>query len=111
MTTGRSFNIASMLPEMAAKQPYTPAIFYPAGRDANGKRRYTHYTYEQLDRESDIIARGLEAIGITRGMRTALMVTPSLEFFALTFGIFKAGAAPVEGEDGANEEEDGVPDS
>ena len=23
------------------------------------------------------------------------MVTPSLEFFALTFGIFKAGAAPV----------------
>lgn len=95
MSARTSFNIASTLPEMAAKQPYTPAIFYPAGRDANGKRRYTHYTYAQLDHDSDVIARGLEAIGITRGMRTTLMVTPSLEFFALTFAIFKVGAVPV----------------
>jgi acyl-CoA synthetase (AMP-forming)/AMP-acid ligase II len=30
-----------------------------------------------------------------RGVRTVLMVKPSLEFFALTFGLFKAGAIPV----------------
>src|SRR5947208_10769478 len=28
-------------------------------------------------------------------MRTVLMVTPSLDFFALTFALFKAGAVPV----------------
>ncbi len=88
-------NIASTLPAMAARVPYTPAIVYPNGRDARGKRLYSHYTFRQLDDESDVIAAGLEAMGITRGMRTVLMVTPSLEFFALFFAIFKAGAVPV----------------
>src|SRR5262249_24056228 len=30
-----------------------------------------------------------------RGVRTVLMVKPSLEFFALTFALFKIGAVPV----------------
>lgn len=88
-------NIASRLPLMAAQVPHKPAIIYPQGRDARGKRLYVHYTFRQLDRQSDIIAAGLEAVGITRGMKTVLMVKPSLEFFALTFAIFKAGAVPV----------------
>ena len=88
-------NIAAALPRMAAEIPYSPAIFYPCGRGADGKVRYTHYTYKQLDEQSALIARGLTEVGIGRGVRTALMVKPSLEFFALTFGIFKAGAVPV----------------
>ena len=88
-------NIAGFLPRMAESLPYAPAIYYPCGRGADGKVRYTHYTYRQLDEQSDLIARGLTAVGVGRGVRTALMVKPSLEFFALTFGIFKAGAVPV----------------
>ena len=88
-------NIASRLPLMAAEAPHRPAIIFPAGRDARGKRLYSHYTFQQLDRQSDIIAAGLEAVGIGRGTKTVLMVKPSLEFFALTFAIFKAGAVPV----------------
>ncbi len=88
-------NIAAYLPEMARKQPHRPAVSFPAGRDGNGRVKYTHYTFRQLDRESDWIARGLALSGIGRGVRTALMVKPSLEFFALTFGVFKAGAVPV----------------
>ena len=42
-----------------------------------------------------MIATGLAAVGIVRGMRTALMVEPSLEFFGLTFALFKLGAVPV----------------
>jgi acyl-CoA synthetase (AMP-forming)/AMP-acid ligase II len=49
----------------------------------------------QLDQESDYLAHGLEAAGITRGIRTVLMVKPSIEFFALIFAIFKTGAVPV----------------
>jgi len=90
-----SCNIAAFLPELAATQPYTAAVVFPHGTDANGKVSYTHYTFEQLHRESDLIAAGLTAVGIGRGVRTALMVKPSLEFFALTFAIFKAGAVPV----------------
>ncbi len=88
-------NMATALSEMAARQPFTPAIMFPHGRDDLGNVAYTHYTYAQLDHQSDRVARGLQHIGIGRGVRTALMVKPSLEFFALTFGIFKAGAVPV----------------
>jgi acyl-CoA synthetase (AMP-forming)/AMP-acid ligase II len=88
-------NIAAVLPAMAERRPFQPAIMFPDGRDENGRVRYTHFTYRQLDEESDRIARGLEAVGIGRGVRTVLMVRPSLEFFALAFAMFKAGTVPV----------------
>ncbi len=90
-----SCNIAQALVETARERPHKAAVIFPHGRSPGGKVSYTHYTYRQLDQVSDRIAGGLRAIGIGRGVRTALMVTPSLEFFALTFGIFKAGAVPV----------------
>ncbi len=88
-------NISSHLKKMARLQPYKRAVVYPAGRDASGKVAYTHLTFRQLDMESDCLATGLELCGISRGTRTILMATPSLEFFALTFALFKVGAIPV----------------
>ena len=90
MSSGGLTNIAAHLPEMARRQPDTPAIHIPAGSG-----RYHTYSFKQLDQESDWIAHGLESIGIVRGVRTALMVTPGLEFFALTFALFKVGAVPI----------------
>eukprot|EP00913_Durusdinium_trenchii_P023379 g21957.t1 len=60
-----------------------------------GRVTYSHLTFEQLDRESDRLARGLAAIGIQPGSRIVLMVRPGLEFIALTFALFKAGAVIV----------------
>ena len=88
-------NIASYLNQAAKTQPYKRAVVYPAGRDKYGRVTYAHLTFLQLDRESDYLAHGLEAAGITRGIRTVLMVKPSIEFFALIFAIFKTGAVPV----------------
>lgn len=88
-------NVASILVDQARRQPHAVAVYYPEGRNRDGKTRYTHYTYRQLDLESDRIARGLAAMGVGRGVRTALMVKPSLEFFALTLAIFRLGAVPV----------------
>ncbi len=88
-------NIAAFLGEIAALDPHGPAIFAPAGTDAFGHTRYVHHTRLQLDQRSDAIARGLQAVGIGRGVRVAVMVKPGLELFALTFGLFKAGAVPV----------------
>jgi acyl-CoA synthetase (AMP-forming)/AMP-acid ligase II len=95
MNQAAATNIAEMLPAMALQQPNAPAIYYPTGRRKNGKCVYENYTYAELDEQSNRIAAGLEAIGIRRGMRCVLMVTPSLDFFALTFAIFKVGAVPV----------------
>lgn len=88
-------NIAAALPRMARLQPQALAVVAPAGHDREGKRSYARLTYQQLDEQSDVIARGLRSYGLSRGMRTVLMVKPGLEFFALTFALFKAGIVPV----------------
>ncbi len=88
-------NVAEHLPRMARDRPDALAIVFPAKRDRRGARRYTKWTYAQLETESSRIADGLSQIGIGRGTRTVLMVRPSLPFFALTFGLFKLGAVPV----------------
>ena len=88
-------NIAEALPRMARQQPDALAVVFPQGKNPDGSRAYSRLTYRQLDAQSDAIARGLRASGLTRGMRTVLMVKPSLEFFALTFALFKAGIVPV----------------
>jgi acyl-CoA synthetase (AMP-forming)/AMP-acid ligase II len=88
-------NIAEALSDMARSRPHALAVVCPSGRDRQGRARHTHRTFQQLDRDSNAIARGLEGLGVSKGARTALMVKPSLEFFALTFALFKAGAVPV----------------
>jgi acyl-CoA synthetase (AMP-forming)/AMP-acid ligase II len=88
-------NIAAALPRMARLQPQALAVVSPCGLGSDGRRAYARLTYQQLDEQSDVIARGLKAYGLSRGMRTVLMVKPSLEFFALTFALFKAGIVPV----------------
>lgn len=88
-------NVAHHLRTMARVQPYRRAVVYPAAHDHNGRVAYSHLTFRQLDRESDCFAHGLIQAGITRGTRTIVMLRPSLEFFALTFAMFKVGAVPV----------------
>ena len=87
-------NVAQHLPEAARTRPYDLAVVCPA-RGGSLAGAYKHYTFNQLNAESDRLARGLARIGIQRGMRTVLMVPPSLEFFALTFALFKLGAVLV----------------
>jgi len=87
MTIPAFVNIAAHLPRMAQQQPNTTAIIFPRGNQ--------HMTFQELDRLSDRICHGLIRFGITSGIRTVLMVTPSPEFFALTFALFKVGAVPV----------------
>lgn len=95
MSNEPQVNIALHLEAMARHQPQRQAVVFPHGRDASHRVSYTHLTFRQLNDESDLIAAGLIDYGITRGMRTVLMVTPSLEFFAITFALFKIGAVPV----------------
>ena len=95
MSSDLTVNIASHLPAMAEIKPHMPAVVFPEGRDAAGRVSYTHLTLRQLNDLSDKIAHGLVKIGIERSTRTVLMVKPSLDFFALTFALFKVGAVPV----------------
>ncbi|MBL9038379.1 MAG: AMP-binding protein [Archangium sp.] len=85
-----SVNIASHIPAMAALDPKRAALIAPDGRGG-----WSSMSFGELNARSDAYARGLEAIGIGRGVRTVLMVPPSFDFFPLVFGLFKAGAVIV----------------
>lgn len=93
--TGRILNIADRLRESAKMVPWQAAVVFPEGRDKVGRVAYTQLTFQQLDEESDRLARGLVAMGAGPGTRLVLMVRPSLEFIALTFAIFKSGSTCV----------------
>lgn len=56
---------------------------------------YQELNFSELNQQSDRLAHGLNAYGITRGMKAVLMVTPSVDFFTLTFALFKAGVVPI----------------
>jgi acyl-CoA synthetase (AMP-forming)/AMP-acid ligase II len=86
--------MSAHLAAMAARQPDAPAVLAPH-RDRAGQLHYDQLTFRELNADCDRLARGFERIGIRRGVRTALMVPPSLDFFALTFALFKVGAVPV----------------
>ncbi len=92
-------NVADYLPRMAALQPDAVAMYFPTrhfeSTAGTSRRVYTEMTYRELDERSSRIAAGLEAGGVRKGNRAALMVRPSPELFALTFGMFKAGVVPV----------------
>ena len=87
-------NIASALIEQAGRQGDNVAIHYPVGK-RGGQVQYESVSYRALNGLSDDYARGLAEYGIGRGVRTALMLTPGLDFFAMFFALFKAGAVPV----------------
>lgn len=88
-------NISLRLREKAQEFPYKRAVVCPAGRDKNNLILYRQITFSQLDLLSDHLAFGLEHIGIGRGTRTILMVTPSMDFFITIYAMFKVGAVPV----------------
>ncbi|MEO1994937.1 MAG: fatty acid CoA ligase family protein [Planctomycetaceae bacterium] len=88
-------NIADRLRLTAQACPHQRAVVFPAGRDRMGRVTYSQLTFEQLDDESDRLARGLIRQGVGPQSRIVLMVRPGLEFIALTFALFKSGAIVV----------------
>ena len=87
-------NVASALSRQAEQQPNATAIHYPAGTPFR-RVKYKSCSYLELNELSDCYARGLREYGIEAGTRTALMVTPGLDFLAMFFAMFKAGVVPV----------------
>jgi acyl-CoA synthetase (AMP-forming)/AMP-acid ligase II len=88
-------NIALRLKATAEELPNAKAVVAPVGRDRSGRVAYSHVSFRQLDRESDLLARGLCDLGVVPGTRLVLMVRFSIEFVSLVFAAFKAGAVIV----------------
>ncbi|HEY3968055.1 MAG TPA: fatty acid CoA ligase family protein [Planctomycetaceae bacterium] len=86
MTNSTFLNIAATLHETATQRPNQAAVIEPGGRSVS---------FRELDDLSDRLAHGMIGMGIEPGRRLVLMVRPGIEFIALTFALFKAGAVVV----------------
>ncbi|MBA3251055.1 MAG: AMP-binding protein, partial [Geodermatophilaceae bacterium] len=75
--------------EAAGAHPERPALILPTRGD------FQVTTYAGLLERGEQAARHLTQRGIGPGMRTALMVPPILDFFALTYALLRIGAVPV----------------
>ena len=94
--TPSPLNVAAYLARMAAAESGRAALHAPVRRvNPDGPSDHRTITFAELHADTDAIAHGLTAAGIGRGTRTALMVPPSPDFFALTFALFKVAAVPV----------------
>jgi len=89
------YNVAAALAEMAARNPYRPAIIFPAGRDAGGRAKTVQLNFQQLNAECDRYAHGLTTFGVRMGDRVLLMVRPGVELIAVAFALVRMGAVPV----------------
>ncbi len=89
-------NIASRLKSIAKLIPSGIAIAEPSGPPVpGGARSYSLTTFDELDKTSDAIARGLVEWGVRPGMRMAMLVPFSGQFITLVFALLKAGAVGI----------------
>ncbi|MFL2870770.1 MAG: fatty acid CoA ligase family protein [Pirellulaceae bacterium] len=93
-------NVAQFLSEFAADQPDQLAIAAPKPAVAHDRgmaldQRYSMITFSELDDVSSRLAAGLKQMGVTPGMRLALMVPPSIDFITWVFALLKSGAVSI----------------
>ncbi len=79
----------ALLAEWAGRHPGRPALHLPA------RRGFATTTFGELNRRVDAVAAGLQHAGLRTGMRTALLVPPSADFFVLAYALLRLGTVPV----------------
>ena len=82
-------NAANNIPDSLAV-----AVQHSSGQSVAGLS-YEEMDFQTLNAKSDHIAAALIQYGLKPGMKAVLMVTPSIDFFCLTFALFKAGIIPI----------------
>ncbi|MFQ3209593.1 MAG: acyl-coenzyme A synthetase/AMP-(fatty) acid ligase, partial [Colwellia sp.] len=86
-------NLCRHLAHAAIATPTSLAV--AVQKSQRGKLHYQEIDFLTLHQRSDDIAFALNAYGLKSGMKAVLMVTPSIDFFSLTFALFKAGIIPI----------------
>ena len=90
-----SFNAASLIERHAAERPDAPALAFPSRSAPTQATTWDRWTYAELDLAASEYAAGFRAMGVRPGERTLLLIKPSLDFFAVVFGLLKIDATPV----------------
>ena len=78
-------NISTLIADRARELPDRPAVTGGGGS----------VTFAELEADVALMSAGLRAAGLKPGARVALLITPSADFVALTFALYRAGAITV----------------
>ena len=92
--TFECINVARYLPLSAEREPNRCAVRVPKKRKGD-YIEYDERTFYELNAQSDAVAYMLAQKGVTRGMRTLVMVRPGMDLILVVFAMFKLGAVPV----------------
>ena len=84
-------NILSLLSERAKSHPNKIAFAFRL----KNSNMYNEISFKELDQRSSRAAIHLENNGFKRGMKTLVMVRPSIDFIILIYGMFKLGVIPL----------------
>ncbi len=90
---GTHGNIVGALAHQARTQPAFHALVEPKHPGVRQVARSV--TFSELNELATTLAKGLAHYGFAPGDRVALFVPPSIESFALIFGLFRLGVTPV----------------
>ena len=77
-------SLGARLSQLAAQRPHRPAV----------SDQVRTVTWEDLDRRTNRLARGLEAAGVRAGDLVTVGLPNSVDFIEACFGLWKAGATP-----------------
>ncbi|MET8875206.1 fatty acid CoA ligase family protein [Nocardia sp. NPDC004604] len=93
-------DLSALLDHQIRQRADLPAISYPtvarperAGRAAD--LGFAVLTFAELGARVEAYAAAFERIGITKGVKTIVMVKPDPDLFAVIFALFRVGAVPV----------------
>ena len=93
MQNSNQANLCRHLHDVAQNTP--DALAVAVQKKKFGKLTYNEINFSALNKYSDQIAYAFNEYGLKRGDKAVLMVTPSVDFFAITFALFKAGIIPI----------------
>jgi acyl-CoA synthetase (AMP-forming)/AMP-acid ligase II len=93
MSETKEANLCRHLIDAASQFPSSLAI--AVQKKQFNKLTYQEMSFAQLHQRSDKIAFALNKYGLKAGEKAVLMVTPSIDFFSITFALFKAGIIPI----------------
>ncbi len=93
MQNNKQANLCRHLVDAAKNTPKALAV--AVQKKKLNKLTYQEINFYSLNQRSDHIAFALNQYGLKSGDKAVLMVTPSIDFFALTFALFKAGIVPI----------------
>lgn len=88
-------NASSYLSQQAIDKPSSKAIIVPGKNGFLKKTNRKELSFSELDAQTGLVAAHFRNLGIQKGSRVLMMVSPGLDLIQVVFALLKLGAVPI----------------